>query len=194
MGLDSADQQSSPTAPQGESEGDLFEDILAKKRVHRRGRSSDLLEQLQKKSDAEESRTGFYIPNSFSQDEKDLLVSALVNLFQQVLAQSPLVLFFEDADWLDSASGELLSQIQAALKDLPLFILLARREKLDRSYNGKLIQLDPLSDTGTRELVAQILISDLVQIIHEQSSGTPLYINEITHWIRCCSIRKSFSV
>ncbi len=166
MGLNSVDQQPKPVDTQADDEGDLFQDILSKKNVRRRSRGLDLLGQLQKQGKSEESRTGFYIPSNFSQDEKELLLDAVLRLLTQVTRKSPLAIFFEDAHWLDTDSRELLSQIQTSLETLPLFILLAQREKIDRSKNEKIIKLNPLSDSGTSDLVANILISDLTQIIH----------------------------
>jgi predicted ATPase len=46
------------------------------------------------------------------------------------------------------------------------------------------IPLKPFTLAETSALVAHILVSDLAHIIHEQSKGNPLFVSEISHWIK----------
>ena len=46
------------------------------------------------------------------------------------------------------------------------------------------INLGPLQPQGAFEMVSYILASELAPLIHEQSSGNPLYVVEITRWLQ----------
>jgi predicted ATPase len=49
---------------------------------------------------------------------------------------------------------------------------------------GEMIKLDSFTQSETGALVAAILTAGLVEIIHEQSNGSPLFVEEISRWIK----------
>jgi predicted ATPase len=184
MGLGFSDQSRESQLRQNEDESNLFEDLVNKKNMRRRARGSNLLAQLEARGSSRTSQTGFYSFGRHSQNEQKQLLQAISNLLTAILVKLPLVIFFEDAHWLDDASRMLLSSLHETLSIQPLFIVLAQRGSENQASVGQTLKLEPLDLSGTNELVADILFSDLTQIIHQQSNGNPLFINEITHWVR----------
>ncbi|MBC8496864.1 MAG: hypothetical protein H8D37_04310 [Chloroflexi bacterium] len=178
MALKSRDED----VPRGD--GDMLSDIASRRKTRWRGRGLDLLSQLEQRDNFETSQMGFQMLSQLTSKGQELLLDAVSSVLVQALSRSPLVLFFEDAHWMDAASREILIHLQDVLKSAQLLILLAQRGAQDQPSIGKTINLESLDKTGTTQLVAEVLISDLAQIIHQHSKGNPLFIHEITQWIQ----------
>jgi class 3 adenylate cyclase/tetratricopeptide (TPR) repeat protein len=199
VGLDTHDTHEQPahhaeTQREPKEAGvDLLLDISRGKGSRRRGSSLDLLGQLDKQQNFETSQMGFRVPTKLSPQEQDLLVEALSHLLAQLLEKSPQVLFFEDAHWMDAASRRVLLRLQETLASAPLMTLLAQRGEqegaTDKSDDEPIplvhtLTLGPLDNAATTELVADVLISNLAQIVHQHSQGSPLFIRQIAYWIQ----------
>jgi class 3 adenylate cyclase/tetratricopeptide (TPR) repeat protein len=197
VGLDIHEQTAALSETQTETkeaENDLLLDITRGKRSRRRGSNLDLLGQLDKQQNFETSQMGFRIPSKLSPQEQGLLVEALSSLLAQLLEKSPRVLFFEDAHWMDEASRQVLLSLQETLVSEPLMILLAQRGEQEDptgksddttpTSRGRTLTLGPLDNAATSELVADVLISNLAQIVHQHSQGSPLFIRQIAYWIQ----------
>ncbi len=167
-----------------EAEEDILRDIIRGKRVRKRGRGLDLLNQLEDGQSFKTSQMGFQIPARLTPKEQESLCDALSGLLMQVLSRSPLVLFFEDAHWMDGASRKLLPKLREKLTSESLLILSSQRGEEDQSHEGEIIHLQPLDEGGTSRLVAEVLVSDLTDIIHQHSKGNPLFIREILAWVQ----------
>jgi class 3 adenylate cyclase/tetratricopeptide (TPR) repeat protein len=177
LGLADVRAAAENTAQPAEQDLDLF-NLVRNKKASRRASSLDVFEQL----DGFESKASAKIP---TQDrESRQRARALAALFRPFCASAALVIFFEDAQWMDAASLALLPDITEQLADQPLIFLLARRTQTDAPSLGTVIELDPFTRTETAEMVAAILTSGLADIIHEQSSGSPLFADEITRWLK----------
>jgi class 3 adenylate cyclase/tetratricopeptide (TPR) repeat protein len=109
---------------------------------------------------------------------------ALGALLTTLSAQKPLVVFFEDAHWMDAASKDGLLILSKQLAKRPLVFLLACRSQGDAIETDETIQLKPFTQTETSAMVAAILTTGLTDIIHEQSDGSPLFVEEISRWIK----------
>jgi hypothetical protein len=98
----------------------------------------------------------------------------------------PVMIFFEDAHWLDAQTRDLLRFIGARVEHLPLLFLVAQREVEDKLNfkKNQILNLAPLAAGETNTLVAHLLITDLAQVIHDQSRGNPLFVEEITRWFQ----------
>jgi len=111
--------------------------------------------------------------------------SALAALLSALASKKPLIIFFEDAHWMDAESRACLEGFNHELTTQPLLFLLAARPQEDSMEKiGEVIELKPFTKTETRAMVAEILTAGLVEIIHEQSNGSPLFVEEISRWIR----------
>ncbi|TES93006.1 MAG: tetratricopeptide repeat protein [Candidatus Cloacimonadota bacterium] len=123
-----------------------------------------------------------------------------VKAFFRMIAQNkPLILYFEDIQWLDPESLELIGFLLEGLKDTQvLFLFEARPEKetglnkikpfIQKIYKKRYteIRLKPLNSYAASELLSNLLsISDfpenLSSLILEKSECNPFYIEEIIH-------------
>jgi class 3 adenylate cyclase/tetratricopeptide (TPR) repeat protein len=110
---------------------------------------------------------------------------ALAVVLSTLSAEKPLILFFEDVQWMDADSKACLETLRRKTSDQPLLFLLAlRTQETDRRKSVERIDLTPFSKIETRSMIAEILTAGLVDIIHEQSNGSPLYVEEISRWIK----------
>ena len=110
-------------------------------------------------------------------------------LVTRLSADAPLLFFFENAQWMDPASRELLSYLSERLRSWPILVLVVQRsEDEDKSVQdakgGQTLTLRPLSLEGTTALVAHLLgdapaHADLAHAIHQQSGGNPLFVEAI---------------
>ncbi len=184
MGLDLSDQPRGRQETPAQGQSNLFDNLIQEGGMHRRARSSNLLAQLEQKSSRVTSRTGYHVPVKFNPRDQEMIAQALASLLKAVAADSPVVIFFEDAHWLDRSSRALLSALEQKLATQPILMILAQRGGEDQARVGQTIKLAPLELDGTNEMVSNILVSELARLIHKQSNGSPLFIKEITHWVR----------
>ncbi|GEM_PF-678842 len=166
-----------------ESTEDILSAIAHGGRTGRKGGRLDVLGQVVDQSILE-GQTWLQVTHLRS-DQRQALLNAVYLVLDHLLDEAPLVVFFEDAQWLDLASYQLLLEQQERLRDRPFFILLAQREETsERSAIGQVIKLKPFQVDETNALITHILVDDLIELIHQQGKGIPLYIDEISRWIK----------
>ena len=155
-------------------------------RTRRRTSQLDVWDQLDEARTSETGQVWQPIPANLPERERNEIYQAVLDLLRANTQSAPLVIFFEDAHWMDPQSRELLRFISTRAAELPLLLLLAQREGDEKPdlRTTQVITLTPLDSGKTTELVAHLLVSDLAQVIHEQSNGNPLLIEEITHWFQ----------
>ncbi|MBI5574351.1 MAG: AAA family ATPase [Elusimicrobia bacterium] len=100
----------------------------------------------------------------------------------------PVVFIFEDVQWADHSSIELLNMVIDSISNIPIFILCVYRTGFIHSWAAKpyytQIFLKPLSKEETREMVSSLLEEeflpgDISNAIIEKSEGHPLYVEEM---------------
>ncbi len=128
----------------------------------------------------------------------------LTALLEEVSAQRPLVLFFDDVQWIDPSTVDLLAFLGARLATLPLFIVVAYRPsemllaqnvfwpvKLDLQARGVCREL-PL-EFLTREAVADYLALEFPahgfpptfpEKVHARTEGSPLFMVDLLRYLR----------
>ncbi len=116
---------------------------------------------------------------------------AVGELLARKVSTSPLLLCFENAQWLDPASEALFGYLAGALRRLPVLILVVRRSEAGQrreALPGAGLTLGPLDRQGTATLAGGLLgkavDDELAGAIYEQSRGNPLFVEEITRWLR----------
>ena len=180
----SGDPQSASEVSEGESEALL--DLVKRGKMKRKASNLDVFTQLEGRSTTDAGQTWSQMPQHLGRRERQELQQALLDLLENLSQTAPHVIFFEDAHWMDAPSASLLRFLEGHIQKLRLFFLIARRGAgpEDLEDLGQTINLEPLNQAGTSALVTHLLISDLAQVIHEQSLGNPLLVSEITHWFR----------
>jgi class 3 adenylate cyclase len=119
---------------------------------------------------------------------RELLLERLVDVVRAAASARPFVMVFEDLQWADPTTLELLDRMAAATVRTRLLILgtarpgLAWAQGRDRVLH---IRLGPLPDAEARQLAMaaapdQISVDD-AQIIAARGDGVPLFVEELAH-------------
>jgi class 3 adenylate cyclase/tetratricopeptide (TPR) repeat protein len=123
-----------------------------------------------------------------ARDRKQRLLSAQTRL---LLAQSecgPLVLVFENLQWIDEESRAFLDALMAQLPRSRLLLVMNYRAEFEHDWKGREgfseISLEPLSPSAARELLRTLLGEDrslvpVHDLLIERSNGNPFFLEEI---------------
>ena len=126
-----------------------------------------------------------------SQAERQELFTAWRRFLEGLAAARPSVLVFEDLHWADEALLAFLEHLAEWSEGVPMLVLCTARPELHERHpgwaggvrNATTINLPPLSDQETAELVAHLITStvlsrELEQGVLERAGGNPLYAEE----------------
>lgn len=172
-------RQAQETAPETSAGNDLF-DQLKQGKANRRASSLDVFSQL----DSIGARNSSTSTTQTLNREVIQRQMALLGVISALSPDGKLVLFFEDAHWMDTQSRESLSQIYKSLPKKAIVFMLAYRPHSAELKIGETLVMDTFTRQETGEMVASILTAGLIDIIQEQSSGSPLFVQEISRWIQ----------
>jgi predicted ATPase/class 3 adenylate cyclase len=113
------------------------------------------------------------------------------HFLEQLGARGPAVLVFEDLHWADHALLAFLEDLADWSQGVPLLLLCTARHELHEQHprwagglrNATTINLPPLSDQETAELVSALLeraglATETQRLVLEQAGGNPLYAEE----------------
>jgi class 3 adenylate cyclase len=127
---------------------------------------------------------------------QEAMLRAWRTFFEAVAAPAGLVVWVEDIHSADDLLLDLLEYVAARASGVPLLVLCtARPELLERrgdwgggKRNYALIQLDALSQSSARTLLAALLPGDQIPEtlragIIEKADGNPFYVEEILHML-----------
>ena len=125
-------------------------------------------------------------------DRETLFFSARV-FVESLALDGPTMLLYDDIHWADASLLDLLHELAARVRDVPvLFVALARPELLAErpGWGGGLpaytaLQLEPLSGVSSRELATALLAEsgldgDQAELVTETAEGNPLFIEELS--------------
>jgi predicted ATPase/class 3 adenylate cyclase len=111
---------------------------------------------------------------------------SLRKLFEALANEHPLVLVFEDIHWAEPTLLDLLEYLAGWSKGAPIMLLcLARPELLDARPTWPVtMQLEPLAEAETSELIAKLLGSKEVdeaveRRVADAADGNPLFVEEL---------------
>jgi class 3 adenylate cyclase/tetratricopeptide (TPR) repeat protein len=135
------------------------------------------------------------LPNSVAdlnltpQRKRQRLLDALVHQLERLAQSRPVLIVFEDAQWSDATSRELLGLIVDGVKRLPIALLITFRPEFqppwgDRPYSFALT-LNRLGESEGAKLVENLagyraLSVDAINEIVERTDGVPLFLEELT--------------
>ena len=111
-------------------------------------------------------------------------------LIELRLAQQPVMIVVDDAQWADAASIDLLGEVIDQLADKPLLVLIAQRPdaRAPRCARAEptIIELAPLGADDMRALVSHLLgghgddaLAPVSDLVTARAGGNPLFIEEI---------------
>jgi class 3 adenylate cyclase/tetratricopeptide (TPR) repeat protein len=113
-------------------------------------------------------------------------------LFEEIAAERPLVVVFDDIQWAETTVLDLIEHIADLSRDAPILLLcVARPELLDArpawgggKLNATTILVEPLGEIEVGELVANLLDraelpGDVLRRVEEAAEGNPLFVEEM---------------
>jgi class 3 adenylate cyclase/DNA-binding SARP family transcriptional activator len=123
------------------------------------------------------------------QQKREMTLDALLHEVEGMAAQSPVVIVFEDAHWIDPTSLDLLDRAVDAIAKLPVLMVLTFRQEFQPTWIGQPhVTMLPLSRLGRHDSTGIIggvaqgrtLPDMVVQQILAHTDGVPLFIEELT--------------
>jgi class 3 adenylate cyclase/predicted ATPase len=123
------------------------------------------------------------------QRKKERSFNALVRQLEGLARRHPVMIVFEDAQWIDPSSRELLDWTVERVASLPALVLITFRPEFQSAWTGKshvsAMVLNRLDQSAGAALIrsmigARTLSSELVDEIAERTDGVPLFVEELT--------------
>ena len=122
------------------------------------------------------------------QRRKERTIDALLRRLDRMAQSRPMLMLFEDVQWADPSSLELLDALIDQLAKLPILLVISFRTEftaLDRPRRRQPDRVEPVESRHSEVLAAQVttdraLTRDLLEQIITQTDGVPLFIEELT--------------
>ena len=115
--------------------------------------------------------------------------AALLNQFESLARQKPILLLFEDAHWADVTSLELLGLTVDRVRKLPVLALVTLRPEFEPPWVGLpdvgTLTLGRLDRSNVESMVTQVthgraLPTEVMNQIVAKTDGNPLFVEELT--------------
>src|SRR5215469_11695239 len=127
--------------------------------------------------------------NLSPQRKREKLFEALLNQLEAEARHSPLLMVFEDAQWSDPTSREVLDLCVDRVRHLPMLLAITFRPEFQPPWRGRSyvmnLTLNRLGDRDREPLVHKLAINvaltaEIVAEIVERTDGVPLFVEELT--------------
>ncbi|MGB0506700.1 MAG: AAA family ATPase, partial [Pikeienuella sp.] len=124
-----------------------------------------------------------------SQKHREEILRAIVDVTTAIARAQPSVLLFEDVQWADSTSHEVINLLIEQAKNLPMLIVMTHRLDFDSRWPEtkavRSIKMERLSLAEGEALILQVtgglpLPDDLKDRILAKADGVPLFAEEMT--------------
>lgn len=131
-----------------------------------------------------------YLPVTVTpQQKKERSFAALVRQLETLAQRRPIMVVFEDMQWIDPTSRELLDRTVDRIANLPVLVLVTCRPEVKLGWTGKphvsVLVLNRLDQNSGAALIrsvagARTLPAEIVNQIAERTDGVPLFVEELT--------------
>ena len=134
---------------------------------------------------------------------KAALIEALAGWIASIAARQPLLLFLEDAHWIDPTTQELMTRLIATVASMPVLIVVTARPNYASPWNGRphvtAVTLDRLTTDECERVVAAVIAERqleraVVEEIVAKSDGNPLFLEQLTLGVLGSSARRGHVV
>ncbi|MDX8434674.1 adenylate/guanylate cyclase domain-containing protein [Mesorhizobium abyssinicae] len=119
--------------------------------------------------------------------QRNIAEQALMDLVGYLARTTPILILFEDEQWADATSRELLDKIVASLAATPALLLVSSRNTASVPWFNRPdvhhIRLEALGREDAEAIVHDIspnAVAADVSVVLDRSEGVPLYIEELT--------------
>jgi class 3 adenylate cyclase/tetratricopeptide (TPR) repeat protein len=121
--------------------------------------------------------------------QRNITEQVFIDWIRHLARSSPILIMFEDEQWADTTSRDLLARIIDNLPSIPALILLSTRSEPATTWikarSVLHVKLNPLSRADAEALVRDISPSTLppeplVSFVLDRGEGVPLFIEELT--------------
>ncbi len=136
-------------------------------------------------------------------EQRDITIQTLINTVKFRASAQPVILFVEDAHWIDPSTHALLDRFKDICADLPLMVLISHRPEwsLDQSEGDAHVQTLRLRRFDT-DHVADLVWNisgrepdqNLIKMIIEKTDGVPLFVEELTRAIMASGDKSKINV
>src|SRR5262245_60116527 len=115
--------------------------------------------------------------------------AALLDQFESLAGQKPILLLFEDVHWADATSLDLLDLLVERMRQLPVLALFTLRPEFEPSWIGLpnvgTLALCRLDRSNVESIVTQVchgraLPAEVMNEIVAKTDGNPLFVEELT--------------
>jgi predicted ATPase len=123
------------------------------------------------------------------EERRDKMLDALITQLVQLATQHPVLMIFEDVQWIDPTSLEVLDRTVDRFKTLPALLIVTFRPEFSAPWVGQShVTSLTLTRLGEREAAAIIagltgnedVPADVIAEIVERGDGIPLFVEEMT--------------
>jgi tetratricopeptide (TPR) repeat protein len=124
------------------------------------------------------------------QQKRQMTLNALLSQLRAIAAQSPVLIVFEDAHWIDPTSLDLLDRTVTDIAELPVLMVVTFRPEFQPAWVGQPhVTMLPLSRLGRRDVASMIagvtkgkaMPDAVVEQILARTDGVPLFVEELTN-------------
>jgi predicted ATPase/class 3 adenylate cyclase len=124
-----------------------------------------------------------------STQQRRRTLAALLDLFESLARKQPILLLFEDAQWADATSLELLDLTIERVRELPVLVLLTFRQDFESPWVGRpnvvTLTLKRLEQNDVESVIARVtggraLPGEVMKQIVAKTDGNPLFVEELT--------------
>jgi class 3 adenylate cyclase len=128
------------------------------------------------------------VPSMDPDARKGKLLAFVRHLVQARSAHEPLLIFVDDAHWIDSGSDEFLAQVVEAAGGTRTLVLVNFRPEYHAEWTAKSyyrqVPLGPLGADASRELLEDLIgrhpsVASLPDLIHQRTAGNPFFSEEV---------------
>jgi class 3 adenylate cyclase/predicted ATPase len=115
--------------------------------------------------------------------------AALLDQLEVLAQQKPILLFFEDMQWADATTRELLDLVVERVRQLPILALFTFRPEFEPPWVGlpnvDALALGPLDPSNVESIITRVtggraLPLEVIQQIVVKTDGNPLFVEELT--------------
>jgi class 3 adenylate cyclase/predicted ATPase/chloramphenicol 3-O-phosphotransferase len=123
------------------------------------------------------------------QQKREMALSALLHQLEGLAVQGPVLIVFEDAQWIDPTSLDLLDRTVAHIAKLPVLMVVTFRPEFQPTWVGQPhVTMLPLSRLGRGDSASMLcrltkgkaLPDAVAQHVLAHTDGVPLFIEELT--------------